>query len=327
MKKRYNHLSYEERIMIRSYVQVGLSLRKISKELGRAPSTISRELSRNEQFSGKRVIYPRFAQMKANGRRRRAYKKERLKSINNQKYVEDQLKMGWSPEQISGRMHVEQFSLPVSHEAIYQWIYSCRRDLAVYLTRHHRQRKRFGQSKKFKKIAIPNRIAISERPKVVERRKEIGHWETDLVVSKQNKDSILVSVERKTRYVKLSKLKDRKSITASNALVQDLLKFIGQYCKTITYDNGKENVRHQDVNRKLGCKSYFCDPNQSQQKGSVENVAGLVRRIFPKKTDFANVHHSTIKALENKLNNRPRKCLGFKTPIEALLDAGVALQC
>ena len=329
MNKIYTHLSYEERIVIRLRRKDGKSIREISKELSRAPSTVSRELCRNEQFAGTRVIYPIYAQKKANGRRRRAYSKARLKSKKIQRYVEKKLKLGWSPETISGRMKHLGWEETVSHEAIYQWIYHKRKDLREFLVRHHKRRKRFGQSKKFKKVAIPQRISILKRPKHIEKREEFGHWEADTIYSKQSVKSLQIVVERKTRYTKLSKLANRTSAEFSSVLVKRLKSLPQKACQTLTYDNGKENVAHTHVNKKLGTKSFFCAPYHSWEKGTVENSAGRVRRKLPKRTDFMRVSFQEVNLLERRLNNTPRKCLGFKTPAEVFRNEckSVALQC
>ena len=329
MDKKYTHLSYEERIVIRLRRKDGNSLREISKELSRAPSTVSRELCRNEQFAGTRVIYPVYAQKKANGRRRRAYRKPRLKSKRIQRYVERKLRVGWSPETISGRMKYLGWTETVSHEAIYQWIYHKRHDLRELLVRHHKRRKRFKQSKKFKQVPIPQRIPITKRPKYIEKRKDFGHWEADMIYSKQSTKSLQIAVERKSRFTKLSKLTDRTSYEFSKILVKRLKKLPSKARKTLTYDNGKENVAHTTVNKKLGTKSFFCAPYHSWEKGSVENAAGRVRRTLSKRTDFMRVSFQEVNLLERRLNNTPRKCLGFKTPAEVFRNEckSVALQC
>ena len=327
METIYTHLSYKERVEIRVLRKAGKSIREVSKELGRAPSTVTRELKRNEQFTGTRVIYPNHAQMKANGRRRRAYRKERLKSNRIRKYVEKRLSEGWSPELIAGRMKIEGWELRVSHEAIYQYIYDKKPGWRVYLVRHHRRRKRFGQSKRHRRSKIRNRVSLSCRPPEVNHRGEYGHWESDSVASKGNAAGLQVAVERKSRAILISRVKNRSGMETSDKLIKRLSRFPKRLRKTITYDNGSENMEHERTNKRLGTSSYFCDPNQSQQKGTVENSIGLIRRTFPKGTDFRDVSFQELKLLERKLNHRPRKCLGFQTSSEVLLTLGVALQC
>ena len=326
MAQKYKHLSYEDRIVIRVMRKAGESLRKISRELGRAPSTVSRELKRNEQFTNTRVIYPIYAQMKSNGRRRRSYHKPRLRTKGMQRYVVSRLKAGWSPMAISGRLKYLRKKTSVSHEAIYQFIYDCRPDLRVCLARHHMQRKRFRQSKKYgEKRSIRFRKGINLRPKGVEKRATIGHYEGDLMVSKASSGAVQVLLERRSRRVFLSKIENKTAITVRKAIIKKLKNVPVKYRKTITYDNGKENADHHLVNKALGVRSYFADPYASWQKGSVENVIGIVRRTYPKKTDLSKISLQELSLLERRLNSIPRKCLQFRTPMEVFNESSVAL--
>lgn len=328
MTNNYTHLSYEERVVIQVMRQQGKSIREVSRELSRDPSTISRELRRNEQFADTRVIYPIYAQMKANGRRKRAYRKPRLKTRTLQSYVVRKLQQGWSPQVIAGRLKHLKRKVTVSHEAIYQFVYSQRLDLCTFLVRHHKRRKRFGQSKKFaNKTPIPGRISINERPATVMERKQLGHWEGDLMVARAEQDAVHVLIERKSRRVCISKISDRTAATVRKKTISRLKCFPARCRKTITYDNGKENVEHQKVNAVLGTTSYFTDPYASWQKGSVEHVIGIVRRTYPKRTNLSAVSSQALKRLERKINHTPRKCLQFRTPMEVFNNAGVALQC
>jgi len=327
MAHNYNHLSYEDRIVIRVMRQAGEGIRKISRELGRAPSTVSRELKRNEQFADTRVIYPIYAQMKANGRRRRSYRKPRLKSMRLQRHVIKKLKAGWSPLVISGRLKYLKKEETVSHEAIYQFIYDCRPDLRDCLVRHHKRRKRFKQSKKFSgKPLIPFRISINDRPERVAARTTIGDWEGDLMISKAGPEAVQVLIERKSRRVFLAKIENKTAKVVRKAIIKKLKNVPAKYRKTITYDNGKENVEHHLVNKALGTKSYFADTYASWQKGSVENVIGIVRRQYPKKTNIGNISLQELSLLERRLNSTPRKSLQFRTPMEVFNNQSVALQ-
>ena len=314
--------------MIRVMRKQEKSMREISRELGRAPSTVSRELCRNEQFADTRVIYPIHAQMKANGRRRRAYRKPRLKTRALQSYVVRKLKQGWSPQVIAGRLKYLKREVSISHEAIYQFIYSKRADLREYLVRNHRRRWKRGQSKKFRnKTPIPGRISIAERPAIVGERTQLGHWEADLMVARAEQDAVHAMIERKSRRVCLSKISDRKAPTVRHKIISRLKRFPTRYRRTITYDNGKENVEHQKVNATLKTKSFFTDAYASWQKGSVENVIGIVRRTYPKRTNLSAVSLKALKGLERKLNSIPRKSLQFRTPMEVFNGRSVALQC
>lgn len=325
-EKSYEHLSYEERLLLRHLWKKRRGIREISRELGRAPSTISRELRRNEQFKETRYYYAHDAQMKANGRRRRSYRKPRLKTREMQRHVEKKLREGWSPEQISGRLRHDDAEVSVSHEAIYQWIYKKRRDLRECLCWGRKRRMKRGHSRKHRKAHIPERKPISSRPGVVERRKQAGHWECDLAVSKEGKGSLQVAVERHSRYVMIMRLPNQKARVVRRALTRRMSRLPEPMRRSITYDNGHENVEHQLVNQVLGTRSYFCDPYASWQKATVENTIGLIRRYWPKGSDFHLLASQEVTAMEKRLNNRPRKCLNFKTPNEVFSTASVALQ-
>jgi IS30 family transposase len=159
----------------------------------------------------------------------------------------------------------------------------------------------------------------------VQKRLEVGHWETDTAVSRKSAVVLQITVERKARYTRLAKLKRRGSHEMSVALTRRLSRYAKAMRLSITYDNGTENTKHLRTNRILGTRSYFCEPYHSWERGTVENTIGLVRRFFPKKTDFATISKSRIQSVERWLNNRPRKCLGFKTPAEVFKAEGVAL--
>jgi transposase, IS30 family len=329
MRRNYTHLSYEERVEIRVLRRQGISVRKVSKEISRSPSTISRELKRNEQFQDTRVIYPIYAQMKANGRRKRSYRKPRLKSKKLQSYVEAKLRLGWSPETIAGRLKAQgkKPAERVSPEAIYQWVYSRRLDLRECLVRHHKRRKKRGQRKTHRKPHIANRTPISERPVSVVDRKIPGHWESDAMLSSGTNNALHVVIERTSRRVCLTALKNNTARATTNALVKRLRRFPPELRKSITYDNGSENFDHMVTNTQLGTNSYFCQPFHSWEKGSVENIIGVIRRTYPKGTNLKTIPAGGLHLLEHRLNNLPRKCLQFSTPMEVFRAQRVALQC
>ncbi len=329
MARKYIHIRYEERVVIGVLSKQGKSLREMSRELSRAPSTISRELKRNEQFADTRVIYPIYAQMKANGRRRRSYRKPRLRSKKMQRHVEAKLRLGWSPETIAGRLKVKHKSScdRVSHEAIYQWVYGVRPDLREYLVRHHKRRKKRGQRKTHTKPHITNKTPVSERPESVRTRNVAGHWESDSMLSSGTNDALHVVIERTSRRVCLSGLKNNTAEAVKRALTRRLMRFPAKLRKSVTYDNGSENSEHMAINHALGTKSFFCAPFHSWEKGSVENIIGRIRRTLPKRTNLSQLSLQALKRLERELNNTPRKCLQFKTPMEVFKKLAVALQC
>ena len=243
-------------------------------------------------------------------------------------FVLNKLKIGWSPELIAGSLPLHYSRLAISHEAIYQYIYDKhirkQHDLVTYLVRAHKKRHNRGHSRKHRKSHIPNRISIEERPRHIEKRIQPGHWEADSMVSRQSKPAIAVMVERKSRFVLLEKLLRKTSLNFSSAIHSRLIDYPRHLRRTITYDNGSENVDHGITNKHLSTKSYFCNPYCSWEKGSVENSIGLVRRYLPKKTDFAKLSHQELTRIEYLLNSRPRKCLKFRTPLQ-VFNSCVAL--
>ncbi|WP_442871403.1 IS30 family transposase [Candidatus Thiodiazotropha sp. CDECU1] len=167
---------------------------------------------------------------------------------------------------------------------------------------------------------IASKISIIDRPEEIKNRLEIGHWESDSIESKGRKSGLNVLLERSSRLAQITKLSSKKSIDTFHAIEKRLSIFPDKYIKSITYDNGPENARHLQVNEAFKCDSYFCQPYHSWEKGAVEQINGLIRRYLPKGTDFSQIHYSKIKEVESALNNRPRKCLNFKTPIEVYTE-------
>ena len=322
MGRTYKQLSYLDREKLSELLDEGESIREISRQLGRAASTVSRELKhlRNELED----YHPYYAQQGAKRRRKGAYRKPRLRSNELQQYVLSKLECGWSPEQISGRLKREGAPEQVSPESIYRFIYDCKPEYTKYLCRHHAKRRKFRQGKHGKPPPIPQRTPISERPAEVQLRQEIGHWECDLMTSKQSNASLQVCVERATRYTEIRLIPSRKARVVSSAIIEALRR---HRCLTLTYDNGAENASHRAVNYELKTKSYFCDVYHSWQKGTVENTIGLIRRRYAKRTDLSTVPLEALKRLQGELNSRPRKCLQYATPMEVLKARSVALQC
>lgn len=314
--KTYKHLNPNERDHLAVLKSEGKSLREISKLLNRSPSTLSRELKRNVPpvYAGYYLAHK--AQERADKRNRQSHRRKRLKNDLIARYVESCIGLGWSPELIAGRLGTEHPKLSISHEAIYQWIYQDAPHLILSLVRAHRKRKHRGYSRKHKKSHIPGRISIKERPQTVLKRLHIGHWETDTISCRKSYQAVQVTVERKARYTKLAKLQAKTSRAMSVALVRKLSRCPANIRLSITYDNGPENAEHMRTNKILGTCSYFCEPFHSYERGTVENTIGLVRRFLPKKTNLAKISQDHLVQIESWLNNRPRKCLGFKTPAE-----------
>jgi len=316
MRKRYAHLTKEERDMIAILNAQKVTLSGIARQLHRHKSTILRELNRNAPTH--RYYLSHKAQERSETRWKATHKRQRLKSYEIRKYVESRLKRGWSPEIIANRLSIDRHEERVSHESIYQYVYAERKELIFYLVRRHRKRRKKGYGRKYRQFCIPDRISILERPEIVSKRERIGDWESDTMVSMQSKVAINVLTERKSRLTLIRKLPQRTARETKSAILESLGKYPAEYRHTITYDNGPENMEHGEINKMLDMKSYFCQPYHSWEKGTVENTIGLIRRWFPKKTDLAKIGEGTIASIENWLNNRPRKCLNYQTPLEVM---------
>ena len=313
-------LRLEEREKIAVWRSEGMSLRAIALKIGRSPSTISREINRNRKPS----YWPHKAHERALNRLREGHRRPRLKSRVMQYEVEQMLKRGWSPELIAGRIKTHRRDLPtISHEAIYQWVYDCRHDLIGFLLRAHPRRRRRWKTS-IRKTRIPDRKSIQARPIAVNQRLEPGHWETDLMVG-PGRSALQVVVERQFRYTRIAKIQDKSAQSSRMSLERMLASLPPPMRRSITYDNGSENAQHFMLKKSLGLDSWFCEPYHSWEKGSVENVNGLIRRFIPKRTRIDDLNDEQIRAMENWLNNRPRKVLNFKTPSEAFASAAVAL--
>lgn len=317
-KEKYTQLSLTEREKISIFKAQNKSIRVIAKELGRHPSTISRELRRNAPLVYKGYYLGHKADERFKERQSKAHKRKRLKNDSIRQYADEKLAIGWSPEQIAGRISKDIAGLSISPEAIYQYLYKERRELVQYLPRHHKKRQKRGHSRKHRKSHIPNRVSIDERPQHIENRKQIGHWEADTIISRQSKSSLAVLVERKSRVTVIEKLQQKTAQEIKTTTIERLGVLPQKLRKSITYDNGSENTEHEAINTELSTTSYFCNPYHSWEKGTVENTVGLIRRFFPKKTDFSQVINDDIELVEFLLNTRPRKCLNYCTPLEII---------
>lgn len=317
---KFRRLVKEDRILIAQWRNSGFSNKQIAKWLGRDKSTIGREIARNN-FEGK-VYEPLHAQHKADVKKNKAWAaKEPLKNSKIYSYVMDQLRQGWSPEQISGRLKLEHTngkSWQICPETIYSYIYKPKNrkfKLWEYLRRKQTRRRKKG-GRKAQRVRIPDRVSIHLRPKVIDKKKEVGHWEGDTLVGKYRTSGIHTEYERVTsitRMEKISRLDAQETIEAQIKIFGPLPNHLR---RSDTTDNGLEMVNHKRLKDKFGMDTFFADPYSSWQRGGNENTNLWIRYYFPKGTDFAKVPDEDIKAVEWELNNRPRKRLGYKTPME-----------
>lgn len=324
---RGKHLTKEERDKISVLQSSGMKQIEISKEIGRSKAVISKELNKKTSvfYRGKYIGSQSHQNVQKNWVE--THKRKRMDDTEIQEYVIEKLKEGWTPEQIAGRIE-QDIAKKVSHETIYMWIYRERPDLTQYLPRKQAGRKKRNYVNKSRKTHIPNRVDIDNRPNEANKREEFGHFEADCIESKRggSKTALLVIADRLTRMVKIKKLAQKTAEQASNAIIFALKNLNTINLSTITYDNGSEFCYHERVNQELQIKSYFCKPYHSWEKGTVENINGLIRRFFPKGTDFDTITEKEIQQVEDWINNRPMKCLNWKTPNEKYIELITNLQ-
>jgi len=302
----YKHLSQAERYQIHALMKAGHDQSQIAKVLDRNKSTISRELSLNTGSRGYRPkqaceISADRAQNSRNASTVAPWVKEQANAL---------LRVQWSPEQIASQ-------LPISHETVYQHVYADKAQggmLWKNLRCQKQKRKRYAGGRE-RRGQIPNRRPLSDRPLHIEARKQVGHWECDTVIGANHKGAVVTMVERKSGYAVIAKVANKTSALVSSAIV-DKLKPMAVRVKTLTFDNGKEFAGHAYIDEQLQSTAYFARPFASWERGSNENLNGLLRQYVPKKRAMSTVSDEEIRMIQNRLNNRPRKRLGFKTPAE-----------
>ena len=322
--KHYTRLSPVEREEISRGLAAGQSLRQIATNLARPPSTVSRELSRLRYNP---VSYrATFAQEVAE-RRRKGHRTDH-KLVQNEQlrdYVVEHLRLHWSPQQIADRLKLQyptDMNKQVSHESIYTYVYclargSLKKELVGYLRQkrsHRGPRSRTSEARKATRIT--DLTSIHERPKEVEDRIIPGHWEGDLIVGANHATAMGTLVERTTRTVILVPLKAKDALSVAEAFARELETLPEQMKLTLTYDRGSEMARHKLFTELTNMQVYFADPHSPWQRGTNENTNGLLRQYFPKGSSFRNVTRERIKFVQDQMNSRPRKALGYATPFE-----------
>jgi len=302
----YKHLSQVERYQIYALMKAGHDQTQIAKLLDRHKSNISRETSRNRGLKGYRPKQACAIASKSSAKCRNA--------ATVPPWVAEQaaclLKLQWSPEQIAGK-------LPVSHETLYRHVYSDKArggTLWKNLRCQKQKRKRYAGGRD-RRGQIPHRRPLSDRPVHIELRKQVGHWECDTVIGANHKGAIVTMVERKSGFSVIVKVSQKTSELVSRAIIEGLRPYMVRVI-TLTYDNGKEFAGHIQIDQALNSTSYFARPFASWERGSNENFNGLLRQYVPKKRSLNTVTEDEITMIQNRLNNRPRKRLGFKTPAE-----------
>lgn len=324
MGTNYSHLSLDERCRLRGLMEMGLGTGEIARRFGRYRGTIYREIARNRCVDDYR---PDSADRRAWVRKLRGSKSQR--SIHLRDHVEDRLTMGWSPEQIAGRMELDTMERAVSTESIYRYVYSPagrRAGLPRYLARREARRgrrRRNGQ----REPAIPNRVSIHQRPAEALSRRAFGHWEGDLMHFRHQSDILLTLQERCSRLTLAERLYSKDAADTAAAIIDRLAALPSSAVHTITHDNGGEFAQHDRVKSAIGLRSFFCDPHSPRQRGGIKNANGRLRRDLPRKASPCGYTDADIDSIIWNLHSTPRKCLGFKTPIDAFAaHLGVALE-
>jgi IS30 family transposase len=317
----YVHLSADERMWIYQWQREGLPQAEIARRLGRDRATVSRELRRNALPAG---YLPDVAQRRYRARRAHCRRRPRLENRRLRRNVLLLLERGLSPEQISGRLRVEQGETVVNHETIYRFVYESplgrQEKLYQYLRRGKKKRtRRAGRRTHTNPIA--QRLFIDARPAAATARTEIGHWESDSLLFGHDQ-ALNVLVERLSRFTVVTRFRSKTAQDTCQVLLARLAQLPHS---SVTADNGSENADHLIVSQALSIPFYFCHPYHSWEKGSVENTNGLLRRYVPRDTDLNRVDQGDLDAIAAELNHRPRKCLGFLTPHEVLFGVSVAL--
>ena len=344
MGERYSHLSADERTTIEKMGGCGHSIRQIAIFLGRSPSTISREVRRGlfsadaagtayRPYRDPRLRSPStindpiyvgaWAHHRAIERQARSHQTVKMRHDPLVAYVCDKLRAGWTPQLICGRLklvdHVADQQMNLCPETIYTWIYApdqAHRRLMDYLPRAHRRR-RHKSARKVQRSAIKGRTPISDRPTQVNDRSQFGHWEGDTIIGGTTKAAIRTEVERKTRYVQARLVQGAGSKAALKAQLVMFQRLPEAARRSTTCDNGSEHALHQKLKDRLGMVTYFARPYHSWERGTNERTNGLIRRYWPKRTNFETICDRDLQDAVNEINNRPMAILGYRTPTEA----------
>jgi len=310
---RYKQLTLEKRYHISALQKAGLNQKEIATALNVHPSTISRELRRNNDFV--RGYNAELAQIIS---RKTEMQKNKRFSLTKpiERYIRAKLKQDWSPEQISGRMKLD-IGISIVHETIYRYIYSNKKNGGkLYQYLRHKNKKYHNRSNEYMaRGTIIDRVMIDKRPKIVEKKSRIGDWEIDTVVGKDHKGFLVTVVDRKSKFSIIKSVPTKHAEVVTAALIE-MLTPMQKITHTITSDNGKEFAYHKQVSAALNTDFYFANPYHSWERGLNEHTNGLIRQYLPKKSTFLNVSKEEIIMIQNRLNHRPRKVLKYKTPYE-----------
>ncbi len=314
---KYTQLTLSKRYHISALKKQGFSQKEIAQEIGVHPSTISRELKRNNDVV--RGYDAELAQVQV-AKREKHKKKRSCLTKQIERYIRSKLKLDWSPEQISGRMKLD-IGVSVVHETIYRYIYVNKANGGrLYKYLRHKNKKYHKRSNKYKaRGVIIDRVMIDKRPKIVEKKKRIGDFEIDTVIGKNHQGALVTVVDRKSKFALIKNVPSKEADVVKQALIE-MLQPIKAIAYTITSDNGKEFAYHKEIAKALNIDFYFANPYHSWERGLNEHTNGLIRQYLPKKSEFLHLSKEEIITIQNRLNHRPRKVLGYKTPYEVFFS-------
>lgn len=320
-----SNLTFYDRERIEFYHHLkGFSLRDIAKIIGRDVSVVSREITRH-----KPQLSPYSAELAQRAAERKAHftnKKKLVKCRALKEYVEEKIEKDLSPEQIAGRLKNHPPSelksskyKTICAETIYSWVYQNEDKPFLYKHLRRHQDRRYQRGKRqARNPVIPDRTSVHERPGVIESKKRYGDFEGDMLCGRKGREAISVHYERKSMAAFLEKLATKEADKTAQAFSRTIENLPDDFAKSFTLDNGGENFKHTEIKKNYQIGTYFCDPFKAWQKGGVENLNGLLRQYLPKGIDMTKVDQNYLKEIQEKLNNRPRKSLGYLTPNEVL---------
>jgi len=312
----YKRVTAGERTLIYEWKQEGFGIQETARRLKRSASTISREITRNTGFANYR---PKQAQEAATARALRSGPRRFTEEVRLD--AEARIKEGWTPDMIGNRARLE--GRPwVNKETIYKYVYDEAKGggtLWEYLPRAKRKRHRRGpRLEGHGRGQIPNQRSIDTRPAAVKTRKDVGHWEADLINGAAKTGNLVTLVERSTRFTLIGRTDSKEAGEVLDEICRLFRTLPAKVCQTVTFDNGKEFARHEEMAKTLSMDMFFAHPYHSWERGTNENTNGLIRRLHPKKSSFAGIGQQELRRIDMFVNDRPRKCLGWRTPREKM---------
>jgi transposase, IS30 family len=314
---RYKQLTLEKRYQISALIKAGLNQKSIALEVGVNPSTICRELKRNrDKVRGYNAELAQIHSTKVQMQKKKRFSLTKI----IEKYIRVKLKLDWSPEQIAGRMKLDT-GVSVVHETIYRYIYANKANGGrLYKSLRHKNKKYHHRSNEYKsRGTLIDRVMIDKRPKIVEKKSRIGDLEIDTVIGKNHVGALVTVVDRKSKFTLIKNVPSKEAKVVTQALIE-MIQPIKAITHTITSDNGKEFAYHKEVATALDAQFYFANPYHSWERGLNEHTNGLIRQYLPKKSTFTDLSKEQIIMIQNRLNHRPRKVLGYKTPYEVFFS-------